>query len=267
MTELQWKAFCTFKQNFLAKIDEWNCRCPELLSLQQAAAKAAKTPDYPFETPIVYNRDLDRLTKDDDIKLIVIGDNPGKDEQLAKNNKYLVGLAGKIAEGFFRRHQEFGVDFRKNVIILNKTPVHSAKTNQLNKIVKEGGQKVADLILESQLWMAEQTAALHSALCNGAQSGAEKTGVSPELWLVGYAELKGKGIFVPYKNKLKETYSALASDTKTNAWNQVYVFQHFSMNRFSINLDELTESEHWENYSLEQKVYAAGNLHKTEIFS
>ena len=23
MTELQWKVFCTFKQNFLAKIDEW----------------------------------------------------------------------------------------------------------------------------------------------------------------------------------------------------------------------------------------------------
>ena len=278
MTDLQWKAFCDFKKIFIEKIDEWNKRCPQLQVLQEAAAKAANTPSYSFETPIVYNRDLDRFTRDDDIKLIVIGDNPGKDEQLLKNNKYLVGQAGKIADGFFKRNPELGVDFRKNVIILNKTPVHSAKTNQLKHIIKNGGVQVAALIQESQLWMAEQTAKLHSALCSGASGG----GVAPELWLVGYAELKGKGIFIPYRDKLKESYGVCTAGTDlagTNgtagtdllvsgayAWSKVYVFQHFSMNRFTIDLGELTEEHSWDSLSLIDRIHKTGDLHKSEIF-
>ena len=278
MTDLQWKAFCDFKKIFIEKIDEWNKRCPQLQVLQEAAAKAANTPSYSFETPIVYNRDLDRFTRDDDIKLIVIGDNPGKDEQLLKNNKYLVGQAGKIADGFFKRNPELGVDFRKNVIILNKTPVHSAKTNQLKHIIKNGGVQVAALIWESQLWMAEQTAKLHSALCSGASGG----GVAPELWLVGYAELKGKGIFIPYRDKLKESYGVCTAGTDlagangtagtdllvsgAYAWSKVYVFQHFSMNRFTIDLGELTEEHSWDSLSLIDRIHKTGDLHKSEIF-
>ena len=278
MTDLQWKAFCDFKKIFIEKIDEWNKRCPQLQVLQEAAAKAANTPSYSFETPIVYNRDLDRFTRDDDIKLIVIGDNPGKDEQLLKNNKYLVGQAGKIADGFFKRNPELGVDFRKNVIILNKTPVHSAKTNQLKHIIKNGGVQVAALIQESQLWMAEQTAKLHSALCSGASGG----GVAPELWLVGYAELKGKGIFIPYRDKLKESYGVCTAGTDlagangtagtdllvsgAYAWSKVYVFQHFSMNRFTIDLGELTEEHSWDSLSLIDRIHKTGDLHKSEIF-
>lgn len=278
MTDLQWKAFCDFKKVFIGKIDEWNKRCPQLQALQEAAAKAANTPSYSFETPIVYNRDLDRFTRDDDIKLIVIGDNPGKDEQLLKNNKYLVGQAGKIADGFFKRNPELGVDFRKNVIILNKTPVHSAKTNQLKHIIKNGGAQVAALIQESQLWMAEQTAKLHSALCSGA--GAD--GVAPELWLVGYAELKGKGNFIPYRDKLKESYGVCTAGTDlagtngtkgtdllisgASAWSKVYVFQHFSMNRFTIDLGELTEEHSWDSLSLLDRIHKTGDLHKSEIF-
>lgn len=267
MTDLQWKAFCDFKKIFIEKIDEWNKRCPQLQVLQEAAAKAANTPSYSFETPIVYNRDLDRFTRDDDIKLIVIGDNPGKDEQLLKNNKYLVGQAGKIADGFFKRNPELGVDFRKNVIILNKTPVHSAKTNQLKHIIKNGGVQVAALIRESQLWMAEQTAKLHSALCSGASGG----GVAPELWLVGYAELKGKGIFIPYRDKLKESYGVCTAGTDllvsgAYAWSKVYVFQHFSMNRFTIDLGKLTEEHSWDSLSLIDRIHKTGDLHKSEIF-
>ena len=278
MTDLQWKAFFDFKKIFIEKIDEWNKRCPQLQVLQEAAAKAANTPSYSFETPIVYNRDLDRFTRDDDIKLIVIGDNPGKDEQLLKNNKYLVGQAGKIADGFFKRNPELGVDFRKNVIILNKTPVHSAKTNQLKHIIKNGGVQVAALIQESQLWMAEQTAKLHSALCSGASGG----GVAPELWLVGYAELKGKGIFIPYRDKLKESYGVCTAGTDlagangtagtdllvsgAYAWSKVYVFQHFSMNRFTIDLGELTEEHSWDSLSLIDRIHKTGDLHKSEIF-
>ena len=206
------------KKELKNKIAEWAAEAPELTSLQKQAAVLAKTPEYSFETTVVYNRALDELTPEDEIKLIVIGDNPGKDEQLAKNNRYLVGQAGKIAEGYFRRNPELGIDFRKNVIILNKTPVHSAKTAQLKTIAKQGGEKISRLIQESQKWMAESTAALHTKL-------------GTELWLVGYSELKDKGIFSLYRDTLKA-----ACDEE--AWNRVYVFQHFSMNRFTIDLDE-----------------------------
>ncbi len=151
MTAQQWKYFCDFKDEFKSKVEEWKKAAPELTALQKEAALSAKTPEYPFETTVVYNRSLDDITPEDEIKLIVIGDNPGKDEQLAKNNRYLVGQAGKIAEGYFRKNPELGVDFRKNVIILNKTPVHSAKTIQLNTIAKKGGKKIARLIKATQL--------------------------------------------------------------------------------------------------------------------
>ena len=261
MTNKQWQAFCDFKEIFKAKVEEWKVIAPELTELQREAARAANTPDYPFETSVVYNRDLDRLTKEDDIHLIVIGDNPGKDEQLTKNNRYLVGQAGKIADGFFKKNPELQTDFRKNVIILNKTPVHSAKTAQLKKIMKDGGEKIYRLVEESQLWMAEQTAKLHCALVEGADGGACAFPV-PELWLVGYSELKPKHFFVPYRDRLFSTYNSQNPDV----WNKVYVFQHFSMNRFTIDLKEYVEGGEHESQSLLQNIHTLGELHKREIF-
>lgn len=247
MTSDQWKYFCDFKDQFKNKVEEWKKAAPELTELQRQAALLAKTPEYPFETTVVYNRALDDIIPQDEIKLIVIGDNPGKDEQLAKNNRYLVGQAGKIAEGYFRKNPELGVDFRKNVIILNKTPIHSAKTVQLNTIAKQGGEKIAALIKESQLWMAEKTAQLHAAL-------------GTELWLVGYSELKPRRIFCPYRDQLKASCSP-------ESWARVYVFQHFSMNRFTIDLGEFIEAGKKEKAPLESNIHELGLLHRKEIFS
>ena len=246
MTAQQWKYFCDFKDEFKSKVEEWKKAAPELTELQHQAALLAKTPEYPFETTVVYNRSLDDITPEDEIKLIVIGDNPGKDEQLAKNNRYLVGQAGKIAEGYFRKNPELGVDFRKNVIILNKTPVHSAKTNQLKQIARQGGPEIAGLIRESQNWMAKKTAALHAAL-------------GTELWLVGYSELKEKGIFGAYRDTLKST-------CPDEAWQRVYVFQHFSMNRFTIDLGDFIKAGKKENAPLESNIHELGVLHRNEIF-
>ena len=247
MNSNQWKAFCSFKTDFKQQIDKWAGLIPELGQLQKQAAELAKTPPYPFETPVVYNTDLDKITAQDDIKLIVIGDNPGKDEQLAKNQRYLCGQAGKIADGFFKRNSELGIDFRKNVIILNKTPVHSAKTAQLRTIMKNGGQKVQDLILQSQLWMAQKTAKLTKDL-------------GCELWLVGYSELKGKGFFVPYRDQLK------ACLFNTPKWQNVYVFQHFSMNRFTIDLNEFVQKNNLTDKTLKEQLELVGEFHKSEIF-
>ena len=246
MTSDQWKYFCDFKNQFKKKVEEWKKAAPELTELQRQVALLAKTPEYPFETTVVYNRALDDITPEDQIKLIVIGDNPGKDEQLAKNNKYLVGQAGKIAEGYFRKNPELGVDFRKNVIILNKTPIHSAKTLQLNSIAKQGGEKIAALIKESQLWMAQKTAQLHATL-------------GTELWLVGYSELKPRRIFCPYRDQLKASCSP-------EAWARVYVFQHFSMNRFTIDLADFVKAGKKEKAPLESNIHELGLLHRKEIF-
>lgn len=250
MTDAQWKYFCEFKDQFKNKVEEWKRAYPALTELQREAALLAKTPEYSFETSVVYNRALDEVTPQDDIKLIVIGDNPGKDEQLAKNNKYLVGQAGKIAEGYFRKNPELGVDFRKNVIILNKTPVHSAKTAQLKTIAKQGGAEIAALIEESQIWMAQKTAELHAAL---------KT----ELWLVGYSELKEKGIFGAYRDTLRDT---LKTNCGAQAWERVFVFQHFSMNRFSIDLSDFIKAKKKEKAPLESNIHELGLLHRKEIF-
>lgn len=279
MTDTQWNAFCTFRAGFKDKIAEWNEKLSKIKAenglsvadLQKNAAEKDGVPPYPLQNAVVYNTALDDITAEDEIKLIVIGDNPGKDEQLSCNRKYLVGQAGKIAEGFFRKNPELGIDFRKNVIILNKTPVHTAKTKELAFLQKCGGDKLKDLILESQLWMAENTAKLHIKLN---ETAAEECG----LWLVGYSELKGKGLFLPYRDALFNAYNAPEADRPVSgaaggsstensasggfAESPVFVYQHFSMNRFSIDLSEHKQPED----SLSESLKKLGLLHRKEIF-
>lgn len=247
MNKYQWNYFCHFRESFKQQVLEWSKALPQLQELQKQAAKKAGTPDYSFENPLVYNSDLDKISQTDDIKLIVIGDNPGKDEQLDKNRRYLCGQAGKLAAGFFKKHPELGIDFSRNVIILNKTPVHSAKTAQLKEIIKTGGPEAGSLILDSQKWMAEETAKLHQNL------------KELDLWLVGYSELKEKGLFCPYRDYLREAYKNSPQD-----WQRVLVFQHFSMNRFSIDLKDFTKNH--PELSLKEQLALLGKAHKDEIF-
>lgn len=258
MTDLQWKYFETFKTEFKLKIQEWMSMAEHLSPLQSKAAADCGVPFYPIETPVVYNTDLEKIKKEDDIRLIVIGDNPGKSEQMKEKQAYLVGQAGKIAEGYFRRNPELGVDFRRNAIILNKTPVHSAKTVNLKQIVKEGGEKVAALIEESQIWMAQKTAELLANLINGAESEEQK----PELWLVGYAELKGKGLFIKYRDCLKQS----CLERGDEVWDRVYVFQHFSMNCFTNDLKKSLENGTITAKGLKNQFHQLGKFHKKEIF-
>ncbi len=272
MNTRQWQVFCRFREDFKKQIEEWSQRLPNLKELQKKAAMQAKTPEYPFETPLVYNSDLDKISQEDEIKLIVIGDNPGKDEQREQNRRYLCGQAGKLAEGFFKKNPELGIDFRKNVIILNKTPVHSAKTAQLRTIMKEGGEKAEALVLESQLWMAEKTAGLHIDLLKAASSDSSKKASLPQLWLVGYSELKGKGFFIPYRDRLLQIYKNQKQEDFNSFWQKVLVFQHFSMNRFTIDLDAFVKKDSLnvkkadEKANLEQLLCMLGEFHKKEIF-
>ena len=262
MEQAQYAALKAFRDEYKKKCAEWSALGGALVPLQKESA-SLDTPDYPIETPVVYNTALDSITQDDDIKIIVIGDNPGKDEQRAVNQKYLVGQAGKIAQGFFARHPSLGIDFRKNAIILNKTPVHTAKTKHL-KFLAARDSRAADLILQSQEWLAQKTAELAA-------------GVGAQIWLVGYAELKPKGIFVPYRDALKaaaiackpKSAAVQKSQTGQNAastvYDQLFVFQHFSMNRFMIDLRDFCGGE-LEESVLAKKIADLGRRHRDEIF-
>ena len=255
MTSSQFKIFSDFRTDFRSYCDELSFAFGEELKPLQIAARIKDTPEYPIETPVVYNTALDEITEESEIHLIVIGDNPGKDEQRSYNQKYLVGQSGKIAAGFFARNTEFQTDFRKNAIILNKTPLHTAKTNHLKYLLKNGGGKIAKIISESQIFMAQKTAQLHKDLCEAAKDG----GIAPEIWLVGYAELKGKGLFTEYRDELEKAYE----NTKT-AWEKVFVFQHFSMNRFSIDLRDFMKEN--PGLNMIDACHSLGNIHKKEIF-
>lgn len=258
MNVAQWQAFSDFKTAFKAKTTQWqqqiekNGLLERLRDLQRQSAEHDGVPPYSLDTPIVYNRALDEVLPSDDIKIILIGDNPGKDEQLKANCRYLVGQSGKIADGFFRKNPELKIDFRKNVLILNKTPLHTAKTKELSILIKSGESVFADIIRESQIWFAENTVKLHGALCSG---GTECC----SLWLIGYAELKTRGLFCEYKNALNAAYGAL--DSSHSATQNVFVYQHFSMNRFLIDLKERSRSD----LSLTQNLRSVGIFHRNEI--
>ncbi len=276
MTKSQFQAIEDFRKEYKRKCEEWRTFYTELVPLQTAAAQK-DTPPYPVQTPVVYNRALDEITSNDEVRLIVVGDNPGKDEQLEKNNRYLVGQSGKVAERFFQKNAELGIDFRKNAIILNKTPIHTAKTSHLKFLARNSAQ-AAKLILQSQIWLAQKTAQLHQTLATAAQSmdrqncqaNKEKT---CELWLVGYAELKGKGIFAPYRDALLRAYErkgrVVGNAEIDSAWQRVFVYQHFSMNRFLIDLKEFSGAENcaaFDTVALKKNLETLGAKHRREIF-
>ncbi|MBO5237008.1 MAG: hypothetical protein J6B32_07875 [Spirochaetaceae bacterium] len=251
MTDFQWQCFLQFRQELKEQCNKWqNLYGDTLIPLQKEASKK-DTPDYPIETPVVYNTALDEITNQDEIKLIVIGDNPGKSEQLSINQKYLVGQSGKIAQGFFCKNPCLNIDFRKNTIILNKTPIHTAKTNHLKYLETNGSKEISTLIKESQEWMAKKTIQLHQNLAKDSPCS---------IWLVGYSQLKGKGLFEFYRNVFAKTYKT----QNCKLWDKVLVFQHFSMNRFLIDLASFSKEN--PNISLKEQLIELGTKHRLEVF-
>ncbi|NLK46234.1 MAG: hypothetical protein GX297_06230 [Treponema sp.] len=271
MNKNQWKTFTNFRQSFKDQVEKWQKELERanafslLKELQKKSQKAGNTPDYNIETPIVYNSALDKITEEDQIKLIIVGDNPGKNEQLSKNRAYLVGQAGKLGEKFFIDSPELNIDFRKNAIILNKTPVHSPKTKDLLYIISSAqkelnGNSIYNIINESQIYMAENTAKLHRSLYEQSETEEEK----PQLWLVGYGELKKAGIFEPYKTAISNIYKQY-SNHDTNFLDSFLVFQHFSMNRFSIDLKSFCKTQ--SDLSVKKALARLGKIHRLKIFN
>ena len=252
MKKEDFEAIKQFREDFFAQVQKWSKDAKNELFELQAQASSKDTPPYPLETPVVYNTSLDEITDSDQIKLIVIGDNPGKEEQLAKNQRYLVGQSGRVANGFFAKNPDLQIDFRKNVIILNKTPVHTAKTKHLRYLIKNGSPKIKELIEQSQIWMAEQTAKLHQSL------------EDCQLWLVGYSELKANGIFTCYRDALCNSYKTGSGFDES--WQSVFAYQHFSMNCFLKDKNNFATA-HPQINSLALQLKMLGTQHKDELFT
>ena len=75
------------------------------------------------------------------------------------------------------------------------------------------------------------------------------------MWLVGYSELKKKGIFEAF---LQELLDKTSEDERKH----YFLFQHFSMNRFTIDL-----KQNWnEALDLKENLEKRGTEHRNRIF-
>ncbi|MDR2900629.1 MAG: hypothetical protein LBV20_03825 [Treponema sp.] len=221
MNDKTWKDFCVVKEKYRSYTNSLVTKVPELKAAQEKIITEREGGSYQLETPIVFNKALDEITEHDEIKMILVADNPGKREQEAINQRYLVGNSGKLADGFFRKNPELGIDFRKNVIILNKTPIHTARTIELKKLIELGGSSVLKAEEDSQREMAELLYQFQKALGN------------IPVWIIGYSEMKKKGLFEIYTEMIKSLYPE-----SEPLRNKIFLYRHFSMNQFTIDLNQ-----------------------------
>ena len=240
MRSAAYTALCAVRSEFRSLVERWTAEHPYLRGLQEQLRAKMGYDDYSVETPIVYNEALDEITAKDRIRFILVADNPGKSEQLAANRRYLVGQSGKLAASWFAR--ELGVDFRREVLILNKTPVHTPKTAELRRLLALAGPRraaLSGLLEESQRAMANLAWRLYLAF------GAGKSEASAILWISGRGELRRGGIFEVYREGL----ARLAAASPRSARRRFWAFNHFSMNQFAIELKRKAESAAgiWQN--------------------
>jgi hypothetical protein len=219
MTPSAWQEFYAARKAYASYTANLEASLPDLISCQQRLVDHREGASFTVETGVVYNRSLDEVGPEDDIRLILVADNPGRREQAAENRRYLVGPSGKLAAGFFLNHPELGIDFRRQVLILNKTPIHTPRTAELRELARLGGPGIAAAIYASQAAMAGLIRRFHQAL-----------GAIP-LWIIGYSELGKGGLFEPFSRALRMEYppgDALAEN--------IFLFRHFSMNQFSADI-------------------------------
>jgi hypothetical protein len=235
MNKTAWRNFSAARNRYRNWVEQLRLSLPNLQALQQELVNRRGGPPYIVETPVVYNGALDEVEPGDDIKLILVADNPGRREQAAENRRYLVGPSGKIAEKFFREHPEFGINFRRHVIILNKTPVHTPRTADLRELCRLGDgpgspggvpvkrPSLSERLAETQAFMARLLLEFHHAL-------------SPiPVWITGYSEMKKGGIFETYTETLRRLYGS-SSAAGPAPGGELFIYRHFSMNQFTIDL-------------------------------
>jgi hypothetical protein len=222
VTKAAWAAFSAARERCRGGLEGFGRVFRGLKALQQELVDRRSGPAYTVRASLVYNQALDDLGPADEIRLILVGDNPGRREQEA--GRYLTGPSGKIAGGFFRNTAELGIDFHKNVLILNKSPIHTPRTADLKELCRRGGPAFAAHAAEAQRFMASLLLEFQRAFPG-----------PPPVWITGYSEMKRGGVFEAYTENLKELYAA-----EPVLGEQVFLYRHFSMNQFSIDLRRQT---------------------------
>jgi hypothetical protein len=82
---------------------------------------------------------------------------------------------------------------------------------------------------DSQRFMARILLEFHLALSPENAFSCENGPALP-VWIIGYSEMKKGGIFEAYTNELKAVYGGTAPG------NALFLYRHFSMNQFTIDL-------------------------------
>lgn len=204
--------------------------------------------EFNLEDNIVFNKDLDNINEDMNIKYIILGDNPGNDEK--KQKKYFYGEVGQEFRDFLIN--ELKINIEKEVIFLNKTLISTGSTDDLKGNRKElknaedelkkfeenismkGNQdieyqeKISELksnigkfkskkkfssYKEIQECMAQFTFFLHNNFPNA------------EVWVTGGIN---NSLFNSFFNELNEVYS----NNNKDLFKKVLFFNHFSNKNF-----------------------------------
>ena len=194
---------------------------------------------YP-DMSMVFNSELESINFAA-VKLIIVVDNPGTEE--FARGIYLVPdptgrsretTAGKIAKDFF---DYLGIS-REQLVILNKTPIHSSLTDGLKPFRKTHLQ----LIQETQHYMASLTFRMHQAVAMH-QSDIK-------VWVCGFGGCwnAGKREWVFRRRDQKnhssatlpeffERISSLYSQAPAKLQSQLHVVRHFSRHQIFQDID------------------------------
>lgn len=235
--------FSSLAEEFRNRIKEWDGIYP----LRELSC--FKNLDYRLFRTVVYNSQLDRINPQE-IKVILVGDNPGMEEQ--KQNAYLVGKSGRMADNFFT--ENYGYDFYRNVLIMNKTPLHTKSTSQLAGI----NRKYPGFIRETQEYMAGLIFSLAETL-------------NVPVFVTGFA-----GCRTPDGKWLKTSAAGKPLSTQTAPWffselkrkflqrkDLLFLFKHFSYGNFSRDLNPLLK----EGMKVQDAVKKIGSEYAAELLA
>jgi hypothetical protein len=205
MTKEQFEKFCSFRDKFKKQIILWNEEYNTILKEKIETLEA-----YEIENVFIYNEKLDEITEKNNIKYIWIQDNPGYNEML--QNRYAVGASGKAGQNFMV-NAGLVKDFDKEIIVLNKSPLHTRVTATLSKL------KNREIQDETQKYMAELNYNIHNIF-------------QCEMWILGISNLKG--IFGTFSRNMENLYKNSSLNKK------MFLYYHFSQGQFkkAYNLKE-----------------------------
>ena len=193
--------------------------------LKQEIARTCDIEENKIIHSIVFNDELNEINQAD-VRLIVVGDNPGMNEQ--ENNTYLSGSSGRILRNFIQ--QKLDLNIAQNVVFLNKTPVFTKATKDLSKLTRFN-----NLITESQQYMAHLVAQLHSI-------------TDSNVYIIGKSNIEGStALFNPFKQSLIQFYASLPEEKK----GKVFVFNHTSHKHFELDFYK----EYYEQVALNNATY------------